>query len=366
MAVYIDWGNKIIHVPKSDTVLVQSTPTEIRQLDVDVFRLLLKDLEDSSEGIAFPTTHSHTAPISVGGVSLARVIEFINGYSITFENGQYAINLIGANTNLGDVVNVNQVSIRSSNSAGLVNLEEIKIQSFQDARVWINTNSGLAGTAFSRGTPANPVDNPTDAREISNANKLERFHLTGTISLPNGEDFTGSDWEGHSIISSKIILNNVTVSNSYFNNLEITGQCDGYVDIENSKVQNITNFAGILQDCSIDNIYLDSTNTELINITNCRSHSIDKSVLDINSSNCPIMIKDYFGGLDIRNLNQGNNINIDMSSGVVHIKNTCTSGTIIIRGVCDLIDESGSGCTVITNGKITLKPLTKGQFLAFK
>lgn len=364
MAISVNWANKEIFVPRADMVLIQTSPTEIRQLDVDVFRLALKDLEDGVEGIIYDSTHSHVAPITVGGVSLARVVEFINDYTITFEDGQYAVNLVGANTNLADVVNVNQVSVRSSNSAGLVNLEEIKIQSFQDARVWINTNIGLAGTTFSRGTPANTVDNPTDARVIADANTLERFHLNGTITLPNGEEFAGSDWLGHSIVSSKIILNNVSVNGAYFNNLEIEGQCNGYVDIENCKVQNITNFAGIMQDCSVEDISVSSTNTQLITIINCRSHNADMTQLDMNSSNCHVMVKDYFGGLQIDNFDQGNNISIDMSSGKVHITSSCTSGTIIVRGIAELIDESGPGCTVVTSGLTNLKALTKNQFIA--
>jgi hypothetical protein len=32
----------------------------------------------------------------------------------------YAVNLVGANSNVGEVTNVNMVSVRTSNSAGLV------------------------------------------------------------------------------------------------------------------------------------------------------------------------------------------------------------------------------------------------------
>lgn len=122
MAISIDWGTKIINVPKVDTTLVQASPNEIRQLDLDTFRLALNDLQDNEQGITYDTTHRHVAPITVGGVTLARVIEIINGYTVTFEDGQYAVNLVGANSNVADVANVNQVSIRPSNSAGLVDL----------------------------------------------------------------------------------------------------------------------------------------------------------------------------------------------------------------------------------------------------
>lgn len=116
------WGTKIIFVPKSETTVVQTNPTEVRQLDLNKFRNALKNLEDTEEGAPFPPTHQHNTTVTVGGVTLARVIEIINGYTVTFEDGQYAVNLVGANSNVGDVVNVNQVSVRVANSAGLTDM----------------------------------------------------------------------------------------------------------------------------------------------------------------------------------------------------------------------------------------------------
>ena len=80
MAINITWGTKTINVSQTDMVLVQSVPSIIYQLDLDVFRLALKDLEDSSDGMAFPRTHKHNTTVSVGGATLARVIEIVNGY----------------------------------------------------------------------------------------------------------------------------------------------------------------------------------------------------------------------------------------------------------------------------------------------
>ena len=120
MAISINWTTKVISIPKNDLDLVQSSPTEIRELDLDVFRLALKNLEDSEAGMINPDTHRHNPSVTIGGLQLARVIEIINGYTITFEDGQYAVNLVGANSNVADVTNVNQVSVRSFNSAGLI------------------------------------------------------------------------------------------------------------------------------------------------------------------------------------------------------------------------------------------------------
>src|SRR3990167_6762312 len=126
MAISINFPTGVISVPKADMTLVQSTPIEIRSLNINTFRLTLKDLEDDPEGQVWATTHNHNTTVAVGGVTLARVVEIINGYTVTFEDGSYAVNLVGANSNIGDVVNLNTVSIRAANSAGLVQLLELE------------------------------------------------------------------------------------------------------------------------------------------------------------------------------------------------------------------------------------------------
>lgn len=125
MAISINWATQVIFVPRADMTLIQSSPFEIRELDLNSFRLELKALEASVEGMAYVDTHSHNTTVTVGGVTLARVVEIINGYTVTFEDGQYAVNLVGANSNVSDVTNLNQVSIRASNSAGLVEASDV-------------------------------------------------------------------------------------------------------------------------------------------------------------------------------------------------------------------------------------------------
>ncbi len=117
MALTVTWNTKVINVLQAD---LNNLGSGIFELDMNQFRKDLNALQAASEGIPFETTHNHTAPVDIGGITLARVVELINGYTVTFENLQYAVNLVGANTNLQDVANVNQVSIRAGNTAGLV------------------------------------------------------------------------------------------------------------------------------------------------------------------------------------------------------------------------------------------------------
>lgn len=117
MSITIDWPTRVISVPQADLTLVSGT---LYELDLETFRLALRALEATDDGMFFPATHDHNPPVSVGGVSLAQVVILINGYTVTFEDDQYAVRLVGANSNVGDFVNVNQVSVRTNNSAGLI------------------------------------------------------------------------------------------------------------------------------------------------------------------------------------------------------------------------------------------------------
>jgi len=118
MAITVDWANKIINIPQADLTFISGT---LYELDTDVFRLDLKALEAGEQGMPELDTHRHNTEVTVAGVTFARTIEIINGYTVTFEDGQYAVRLVGSNNNIFDegVINRNQVSIISTNSAGL-------------------------------------------------------------------------------------------------------------------------------------------------------------------------------------------------------------------------------------------------------
>jgi len=120
MPISINWGTKVISIPQSYLTNITGT---LYELDTDQFRLDLKDLEDNEEGMPFDDTHRHNTEVAVAGITYARTIEIINGYSITFEDAQYTVRLAGSNNNIFDVensiLNQNQVQIISTNSAGL-------------------------------------------------------------------------------------------------------------------------------------------------------------------------------------------------------------------------------------------------------
>ena len=121
MPISIEWGTRVISIPQ---LYLEHDSGTLYKLDTEQFRLDLKSLEDDEEGMPFPDTHRHNTEVTVAGVTYARTIEIINGYSITFGDGQYTVILEGSNNNFFDVangiLNQNQVQIIAQNAAGLI------------------------------------------------------------------------------------------------------------------------------------------------------------------------------------------------------------------------------------------------------
>jgi hypothetical protein len=370
MAITIDWATLVINVPKADTQLVSAGPPEIRALDIDVFRLTLKDLEDDEDGVVFLHTHNHNPPVTVGGVTLARVIEIINGYTITFEDGQYAVNLVGANSNIADVANVNQVSIRSANSAGLTFSEQINDQSFAGS-VNLDVAQGLSGTLFPRGTQTDPVNNFPDADIIASSRRLTKIILHGTLVAIPSYDLGNYAIEGVNILDATVALAGAPCVNTAYENLALGGtQGVGFTVIRECITESITNFEGAMVDCVLNGstYTLVDTPASLLDISffDCVSGTpgANSPIIDVNGCSSGIQIRRYAGGIQLQNITAGNCISIDLTSGTVTLHASCTSGVVVIRGVGKLIDNSGVGLTVDSSGLIMAEDVVLSRKLS--
>ena len=352
MAISIDWGTKVINVPRADMIVLQTTPTEIRQLSIDAFRLTLNDLQDEADGMTIPTTHVHTAPVSLGGVVLARVIEIINGYTVTFEDGQYAVNLTGANSNIADVTNVNQVSVRSANSAGLQDLTTLLASAYQGMVVF--STSGQSGTVAPIGTRATPSDNFLDSVTIANSLGIRRIQMASSGTLSGNVVATGKVFSGdNSTVDALTVDTSVEVSDCTFENLIMTGTLDGNNIFKNCTISDIDYVNGLLQECSIVGT-ISVQGLAQCNIINCWSGTPgiedDQLVtIDMGGAGNSLALRNYAGGLKITNYTGGGAITLDFASGRLIVDASCTGGAIGVRGICDVTDNSSVGCSVVDN-----------------
>lgn len=355
MAVTIDWGTKVISVPRNDLTLIQSTPTEIREMDLNWFRMQLKDLEDSPEGMPHPDTHRHNTEVQLGGLTFARVIEIINGYTVTFEDGQYAVELTQANSNVGDVVNVNQVSVRSNNSAGLISTPLIEYASFENG-VTVNSTSGSSGTIFPIGTRRDPVDNLSDALLIADYRGLKKIYVEGSLIIDSGLDYDQFLFEGSTKVHDSVdIKADAGVYNTVFRELLVTGVLDGQNELVNCTIIDLSYVNGIIKDSGLKGT-ITLGGGLLAEIINCYTETMNNApTLDMGGSGQDAVLPDFSGTITIKNLTGPNFCGVGLDAGRIYLDNTVTSGTIHVSGTGRLMDTLGNHIPSGTwNGGVTV------------
>ena len=127
MAISIAYATKVISVPQADLTFVSGT---LYTLDSNQFRKDVMAILDNQTHIWMPDAFEHNTEVTVAGTTYARTIEFINGYSVTFEDtgSAYTVRIEGSNNNIFDVDNgvlnpTDKVTVISTNSAGLIRVD---------------------------------------------------------------------------------------------------------------------------------------------------------------------------------------------------------------------------------------------------
>lgn len=351
MAISIDYLTKIIFVPRADLVLLQSSPSFIYQMNLEWFYRQITDIQDDQAGIPYVTAANNTAPVTVGGVTLARVVEIINGYTVEFEDGQYAVNLTGANTNVQDVAIVNQVSIRPNNSAGLQDLS-VLLQAAYGGVVNVDVVNGQAGTVIPLGTRGTPVNNFADALTIAMENSLPGINLMKSATLSAGDFASGFVFSGDSQATVTMTIDpGANVENCTFENMTIQGTMDGDNTFRQCHLLDISYTNGFIVECALDGIITIGGGAQC-SILDSWSNVAGRGPgqypsVDMGGFGNSLALRNYAGGLGLRNYSGGGDVSMDFNSGRAVIESTVTAGDVTVAGVADVDDQSTGTANVI-------------------
>ena len=118
MASSINWNTLLISVPQTDLSFVSGS---LYSHDTKAFWDEMKSVEASEVGMPFDDIILNVEEITIAGTTYSRSLQIVNGYTIEWEDGQYAVRLDNSNNNFFDegVIDRNQVSVIPTNSAGL-------------------------------------------------------------------------------------------------------------------------------------------------------------------------------------------------------------------------------------------------------
>lgn len=172
MALTLDPATKLISVPQADLTFVSGA---LYTLDSDQFRKDVNDLLSSEPYIWMEDAYTHNTEVTVAGTTYARTIEFINSYSVKFEDtgSAYTVRIEGSNNNIFDVENgilvpTDKVTVISTNSAGLIN-GEITDQIIEGTRTMQETLriilAATAGKVSGAGTSTVTIRDTDDTKD---------------------------------------------------------------------------------------------------------------------------------------------------------------------------------------------------------
>lgn len=388
--ISVDWNTKTIYIPQFFLTYVSGN---LYVLDTDAFRLALKDIEDSDVGMVFPDTHRHNTVVSLGGISYARTLEIINGYTITFEETgtPYVVSLTGSNNNIVDVTNLGTVQILSNNSAGLIYTgggSAPTAQQNADA-VWANVSRTLTQTIPTTAQIADAVwdephaDHDTETSMGHLVNIIDQIPKAVFLDLESPTNGNGSQHspfnnvndaidycEGHGVTQLRIIgdtilpknLKNLEVigvgvpeidangkdlKNSEFRRIKFKGDYLQSVTVQESVLLNGAFLNGFFENCAIaGNLTVkDGAN---VYAKNCASSLPNGSVPNITMGNSSTLnLSEYYGKLSISGCSDvATSVIINLANGSVVLDSSNTSGTILVTGI-GVVTDNSNGSTVV-------------------
>jgi hypothetical protein len=281
----------------------------------------------------------------------------INNYTVTFEDGQYAVNLVGANSNIADVVNVNQVSVRSANSAGLQDLTSLRAASFNNGMVAVDFINGSSGIVYPTGTLKRPSNNIKDAVAIAKENGIDSLYIIGVVELKAGDDVTSFKLIGQNPINSILILNSAAViDKADISECSIRGVLDDSCVIRSCMILDLSYVNGFILDSGLTHFPITLGENAMASFINCYSIVTAEGYtanIDFAGHDQDLIFRGYTGDVKIKNHTHDTTTALDFDSGWLTVDSTCTSGKIYVRGIVELDDNSTDGCTVYTYGKVT-------------
>lgn len=242
-------------------------------------------------------------------------------------------------------------------------LEQLDVAAFGGA-VWIESLSGNSGVEFPSGTYKQPVDNLTDAQTIRISQGINRLNFIGDFTFQSGDNVSQQSLYGQSRTATTLTFNSGSIcAGTEFFNASIEGSLISPAEFTNCTFLDIIDTTvGPVETI----VASECTFTGTVTLSSSLSGQLDinqsvgarggglPAIFDINGADIDAVFSYWSGKIEIRNATRsGKNIEVDMVSGSVNIADSCTDGTIILRGIGSWENENTySGTATVINGLV--------------
>jgi hypothetical protein len=344
--------------PRIITVLKNGAASEAISLQdlIDT----LRSIEYQPDTMAYPYLIDSFGKQALGGGVLVGITLVLKNAKLAFEArggptfAQCNIsggNLVAVDANGNDMDAVEttaytQIIKTSSSSATLQELQDIQYASFNGG-VTIDVLSSYSGITYPVGTPRQPVNNLADAMIIAAERGFTTLFIIGNITIDSSGDYTGMRFVGENPSKSILtVASAAVVLGCEFRDGLLGGVLDGNARVECCIVDDLSYVYGCIYNSVLKGkVTLDGNNPAII--VDCRCYpQTEIAEIDMGGSGQDLGVRDFNGKIRIKNLTGANTATLDMNSGEIILDSTCTTGTIICRGIAKLTDNSNGSIVI--------------------
>jgi hypothetical protein len=368
MLILFDRVNKIIEVEAPDTeVTIQFLYNAICDFQDEQVNLDLNRIASASGKDPFG-----------GGVFVGITVALLDGWRVRFEarltptickitgGNLVAFDALG-NTIFPIAFSSNvMATLTSSSSATLVEQDAIQYSSYNEG-VTVDATALTSGTVFPYGTPMQPVNNLTDAVAIATARGFKKLFFIGGFTFGPTVFLSGYTLIGQGMTRSLFtFVPGAVFPYCLLSQAKVTGVGLGIIGISDchiidygSAISLPSSQAILIERCLIEEtVIAPSSYTGVVTILDCWSGSTvsDPPELDASGANCAIAVRNYNGGIKIKNFTQPNFLKIDLNVGIVVLDASVTGGTIVVRGV-GVLENHATGTAVVDSEGLVSRSL---------
>ena len=244
----------------------------------------------------------------------------------------------------------------SSASATLQEQQALQYSSYSNF-VTVDTTRGASGTEFPIGTLQYPSNNVTDAMAILHEKGFQELNVVGDLIIGVGDNIQNIILTGQSVLSTNLVLlDEAETGNVEIVTVTVSGVLDGSASIRECLVDGISYVSGYLVDCGLTIEPVILGNGAQASLINCFSNvsGTNTPTVDMNGAGQSLAVRDYSGGIRIKNRTSNDPVSIDMDSGHIIIDESCTGEPITCRGTFKLTVEAGA-TTPDTVGRVSME-----------
>lgn len=348
----VDWQSS----PRVIEIAAPSTEITIQDLHDTC-----KHFEDSVDNVSYEYLIDSAGKEFLGGTTYVGITATLNNAVLQFEarSGPSWIlciisggNLVAVD-DLGAIIDpraptaYTTIDRTASASATLQEQGALQYASYGGG-VTVDTNSSYSGTEYPVGTPQEPVNNFADGILIAEERGFTTFYVVGDAIIDNANDFDGMIFVGESQTKSELdVDSDASVVGCEFYDATIVGTLDGDCKLKNCTVGTLNYVNGIIEQCLLEVGTITLGGNAEAHFLDCWSGvpGANTPIIDMGGSGQDLSLRNYNGGILIKNKTGSDPVSIDLNSGHVILDSDVTNGEIVIRGIGKLTDNS-VGATV--------------------